>query len=221
MIELLEGAITSPWVYLALFAISTIDGFLPIVPSETMVITAGVFAASGDPNLALVIGAAALGAFCGDHISYQLGRSAGRGLVGRLRPGSRRQRMFDWADRALTTRGGLLLVVARYIPGGRTAATLTTGAVRYPRRRFALYDALAAASWGLYSASVGYLGGAAFEDDKLRGLLVGLGFAASTAVLIELVRYLRHRTRRSASTVSVDRLPDAPVVEGRADVRAS
>jgi hypothetical protein len=54
MIELLESAITSPWVYLALFAIAVLDGFFPVVPSETMVITAGVFAASGEPNLAAV-----------------------------------------------------------------------------------------------------------------------------------------------------------------------
>src|SRR4051812_40105979 len=116
MIELLEAAITSPWAYLALFAIAALDGFFPVVPSETMVITAGVFAASGEPNLALVIAAAALGAFCGDHISYQIGRSAGTGFTKRLRPGSRRRAAYDWAAKTLATRGGLLLVIARYIP---------------------------------------------------------------------------------------------------------
>lgn len=199
MIELLEAAITSPWVYLALFAIATLDGFFPVVPSETMVITAGVFAASGEPNLALVIAVAALGAFCGDHISYQIGRSAGRGFTRQLRPGGRRRAAFDWAAAALAKRGGVLLVTARYIPGGRTAATMTTGAVRYPRGRFALIDAVAAVSWGLYSASVGYLGGEAFEDDKLKGLLLGLGVAAGMATVVELARYLNHRRRRGTA----------------------
>ena len=196
MIELLEAATTSPWAYLALFAIATLDGFFPVVPSETMVITAGVFAAGGQPDLALVIAAAALGAFCGDHIAYQIGRSAGNGLTRKLRPGSRRRAAFDWAAGALDKRGALLLVTARYIPGGRTAATMTTGAVRYPRAKFAGVDAVAAVSWAVYSASVGYLGGEAFEDDKLKGLLLGLGMAAGMATLIELARCLKHRTNR-------------------------
>jgi membrane-associated protein len=201
MIEILESAITSPWVYLALFAIAVLDGFFPVVPSETMVITAGVFAAGGEPHLAGVIAVAAAGAFLGDHISYQIGRRAGAGLVGRLRPESRRRAAFDWAANALAVRGGLLLVVARYIPGGRTAATMTTGAVGYPRRKFALFAALAAGSWGTYSALVGYVGGAAFEHDKVKGLLFGLGLAAGITVAVEAGRWLHHRRRRSAAGV--------------------
>jgi membrane-associated protein len=204
MFDLLETAITSPWVYLALFAIATLDGFFPVVPSETMVITAGVFAASGEPNLALVILVAAAGAFCGDHISYQIGRSAGQSLVKRLPDRGRRRATFDWAANALQSRGGLLLVVARYIPGGRTAATLTTGAVRYPRRKFALFDAAAAISWGAYSALVGYIGGEAFEDDKLKGLMLGLGLAIGTAIIVELVRFLRHARRRASRRRELD-----------------
>lgn len=193
MFDVLESAITSPWAYLALFAIAAIDGFFSVVPSETMVITAGVFAASGEPELVPVIGAAAAGAFAGDHISYHIGRRAGGGLAHRLRPGSRRRVAYDWAANALAARGGLLLVVARYVPGGRTAATMTMGAVRYPRGRFAMFDGLAAGSWGMYSALVGYLGGAAFQHDKVKGLLFGLGLAVGMTILVEAVRWLRRR----------------------------
>ena len=204
MIDVLESAITSPWVYLALFAIAVLDGFFPVVPSETMVITAGVFAAGGDPDLAAVIGVAAAGAFVGDHISYWIGRRAGAGMVRRLRPGSRRHAAFTWAADALAVRGGLLLVVARYVPGGRTAATMTTGAVGFPARRFAMFDALAAGSWALYSALVGYLGGAAFEHDTLKGLAFGLGLAAGVTVLVEAARFLLRR-RNQAGLVGDDR----------------
>jgi membrane-associated protein len=219
MIEMLEAAITSPWVYLALFAIATLDGFFPIVPSETMVITAGVFAASGEPNLALVIAAAALGAFCGDHISYQIGRTAGRGLSNRLPPASRRRTAFEWAANALAKRGGMLLVVARYIPGGRTAATLTTGAVHYPRGKFALFDAAAATSWAVYSATVGYVGGEAFEDNKLQGLLLGLGIAAGTTVIIELARHVRDRKRTGEHNHSRSAQPATSIDQRRPDNR--
>ena len=43
--DLVEGAMGSPWVYLALCAFAAIDAFFPVVPSESLVISAGVFAA--------------------------------------------------------------------------------------------------------------------------------------------------------------------------------
>ncbi|MEU9891739.1 DedA family protein [Sphaerisporangium sp. NPDC051011] len=189
LLDLLNNVMTSPWVYLALFALAAVDGFFPAVPSETAVITAGVFAATGKPNLALVILVAALGAFAGDHISYLIGRHS----VGRLRRGRRAGAAFDWASKALAERGGMVLVIARYIPGGRTAVTLTMGGVRYPLRSFTPFDALAAGSWALYSGLVGYLGGMAFENDPIKGLLLGFTVAVTIAVTTEIVRHVRRR----------------------------
>ncbi|MDR7325414.1 MULTISPECIES: DedA family protein [Catenuloplanes] len=219
MIELLEAAVTSPWVYLALFGVALLDAFFPAVPGETMVITAGVFAVSGEPNLALVIVAAAAGAFCGDHISYQIGHSTG--LARRLPATGRRRAAFDWAKAALDRRGGVLLVIARYIPGGRTAATLTMGACGYPRGRFAAYDALAVTSWALYSGLIGFLGGKAFEENKLLGVLFALGMAIALTVTIELVRWLLARRRKTAAPVSVTETtvpaPAEPALASAAD----
>lgn len=195
ILELVHGAMSSPWIYLALFAFAAIDGFFPAVPSESLVITAGVFAATGEPNIVLVIAVSALGAFVGDHTSYLIGRSAG-GRLDRLRHGTKRRKTYDWAGRTLAERGGLILVIARYIPGGRTAATMTMGAVRYPLRSFSFFDAIAALSWGLFSGLVGYIGGMAFEEDPLKGLLLGFGIAVAITVLVEVVRHVRQRRSR-------------------------
>lgn len=190
ILDFLHQTITSPWVYVAILLVAAVDAFFPAVPSETAVITAGVFAAAtGAPNLPLVILAAAAGAFVGDHISYALGKSS----IGRLRGRGKAQAVFDWADRALRERGGLVLVIARYIPGGRTATTVTAGAVAYPRRRFAFFDAIAAVSWGCYATVIGYVGGAAFENDPIRGLLLGFGIAIAVTIVVEAVRYVRRR----------------------------
>jgi membrane protein DedA with SNARE-associated domain len=189
VLDLLQQTMDSPWIYPALFAIAVLDGFFPVVPSETAVITAGVFAATGSPELLPVVAVAAAGAMAGDHISYAIGRRTGIGR--RLPAQGRRRRAFDWARQALLTRGGLALIVARYVPGGRTAVTLTTGAIGYPVRTFVRFDAIAAGSWALYSTLVGYAGGMAFEQDPVRGLLVGLGFALAVAATVEIVRYVR------------------------------
>ena len=196
VLPLIESVMSSPWVYLLLFAVAAVDGFFPLVPSEASVITAGVFAASGGPNLALVVLVAALGAFVGDQVSYGLGRLGGP----RVRGGSgRRAAALDAARRALAARGGLIVVVARYFPGARTAVTLTAGAVGWRWRRFAAFAAVAAATWGTYSALVGYLGGVAFERDPLKGLLLGFGLAAAITVAVELARHLRSRRPAGAA----------------------
>ena len=188
--DMVEGAMSSPWIYLALCAFAAIDGFFPLVPSESLVVSAGVFAATGEPNLVAVIGVAALGAFAGDHISYLLGRTAG----GRVGPGTRKAAALERGGKLLADRGGTILIVCRYIPGARTAITLTAGATRYPLRSFSLFDGIAALSWGAYSALVGYVGGAAFEDAPLKGLALGLGIALTVTLMVELTRHLRgHR----------------------------
>ena len=192
-LTLAENVVASPWLYLVLFAVAAADGFFPLVPSESSVITAGVFAATGEPSLVLVIVAAALGAFAGDQISYALGRAGGPRLYRRARPGSRRRAALDRARAALAQRGGVIIVVARYFPGARTAVTLTAGAVGYRWRRFAGFGVVAAVTWGTYSALVGYLGGVAFERDPLKGLLLGFGLAAAVTAAVEAARFARRR----------------------------
>jgi membrane-associated protein len=184
ILQTIEGMVATPWVYLALFGIAALDGFFPLVPSETLVITLGSFAAAtGEPPFVLVILVAALGALTGDHISYAIGRTSGGRVLTRLRPGGRTSRAYDRVRRMLAERGGLVLIAARYIPGGRTAATVTTGAAGFPLRSFTRYDLIAAGTWAIYSAGLGYLGGAAFEHEPVKGVALGLGLAFSLTVL--------------------------------------
>jgi membrane-associated protein len=201
ILEAIEEFVATPWVYLALFAIAKIDSFFPVVPSETLVITLGVFAASNaEPNIVLVILVAAVGAFAGDHISYWIGRKSGPKIMAKVKPGSRTKKAYDSVGRMLEKRGGLVLITARYIPGGRTACTITTGATKYPLRLFVRYDAIAALSWATYSALIGYIGGAAFKDNPLRGLVMGLGLALAITFLHEGIRMVfeRRKSRRLA-----------------------
>ncbi|WUJ69406.1 DedA family protein [Kribbella soli] len=205
-----DELMSSWWIYLALWGFAALDGFFPAIPSETLVVTAGVFAAStGKPNLYAVIVVAAIGAFIGDHVSYALGRGAGGRVLDRVKPGTKRHAAIQWARRSLEERGGLVLVVARYVPGGRTAVTLTMGSVRYPLRSFTPFAALAAASWGAYCTLVGFIGGKAFEDNPLKGVVLGIGLALAVTLVVELVR---HRLRKRKPQAQVD---PQPVEAGR------
>ena len=193
VLPLVESVVFSPWLYAVLFALAAIDGFFPVVPSETSVITAGVFAAAGDPSVPLIIVAAALGAFAGDQIAYAVGKRTGPRFLQRARHGTRRAAAITRARRALGIRGGTIIIASRYFPGARTAVSMTAGAVGYERRRFTSFGVVAAVTWATYSALVGFLGGVAFEHNVLMGLLLGLALAAAVTAAAELGRHLMRR----------------------------
>jgi membrane-associated protein len=210
VLGLVHDAMSSPWVYAVLFALSMVDAFLPAVPSESVVIAAGAFAAAGQPDLALVIVASALGAFTGDHVSFVIGRYAIPLVVSRT--GRRRRSALDRAARLLDARGGTVIVAARYIPGARTAVTLTAGSVHYPRRRFTGFAALAAATWAVYSSLIGYIGGIAVEQNPVAGVVAGLALAGAITVGAEVTRsiHLRHRAAIGVDGARCDRVLDLP-----------
>ena len=187
----------SGWAYAVVFFVAFLDALLPLVPSETAVITAGVVASGGDLTLALVIPAAAAGAFLGDNSAYLIGRRFGSRAASRFSGGKARRRI-DWAQDQLRERGGELIAVGRFIPGGRTAVTLSAGALRFPWRRFVLFDAAAALGWALYASLLGYFGGRAFENAAWRGLLLAFAIAFAVAGAIELVRWVLKRRRLRA-----------------------
>ena len=185
----------SNWSYLAIFSVALLDAFFPVVPSESAVILAGALAGSGEGlNVFLIILVAWAGAVLGDNISYGIGKFAGEHTVKRLFRSEKAHRGFDWAERQLEERGSYIILVARFIPFGRTAVTFTSGYTKgLPWHRFFRYDLIAGGVWATYATMLGYIGGKQFEEQPWKGVLVGLGIAFSVAALIEVVRKWREK----------------------------
>jgi membrane-associated protein len=120
----------SPLAYLAVFGACALDAVLPIVPSEAVVISASVLATRGELSIWLIALAAAAGGFLGDTGSYVLGRTAGATAARRLFRSPKAKRRLTWAGETLARHGAAIIVVARFIPGGRTATTFTAGTVQ-------------------------------------------------------------------------------------------
>ena len=111
----------------------------------------------------------------------------------------------EWAERSLARWGMQLIVVCRFIPGGRTAVTLTCGLTGYPRRRFTTATAVAAVIWALYAFFIGRLGGRAFADNPWAGLVIAFGASMVISAVIEVIRRLWPRGRRRASAAAARR----------------
>ncbi len=95
MIEWFEDVVSSsPWTYPVEAAFVALDGFFPVVPGETVIISAAVLASGGDLVIWLVALAAFAGALAGDNVSYMLGATAGRPAARRLFTGERSKTML-------------------------------------------------------------------------------------------------------------------------------
>jgi membrane-associated protein len=212
---LFELAVSSPLSYLAAFLLPCLDAILPLLPSETVVIGLGVATAgSTDPRIALLVALAAFGAFAGDNLAYLIGRRFGPFAERRFFSGERGVRSRAWAERTLNHFGGRLIVLCRFIPGGRTAVTLTCGIVGYSRRSFVLATACSAVIWASYAFWLGRIGGKAFEDKPWLGFVLAFAVAIGLSALIEIGRRLagRYRARRPRppDPGPDDRDPDGP-----------
>ena len=195
MFESIVDAVSgSNWSYVIVFVIAALDAFFPVVPSEATAIAAGVVAGAGDLRVELLVPAAALGAIVGDNISFGIGHFLGERTVNRFFKGEKAQRRLAWAQRVLDQRGGYLIVVARFIPGGRTATTFTAGFVEtFPWRRFLFFDVIAGVIWGTYTVLLGYFGGRSFEEEPWKGLVLAFGIAIAVTAAVEAYRHLRAR----------------------------
>jgi membrane-associated protein len=188
------------WSYLVIFVVAILDAFIPVVPSETLVVIGGSLSASGDMYFPLVVLAGATGAIIGDNISYWIGHFVGEHTVRRLLASPKWHRRLDWAEKTLHERGAYIILIARFIPGGRTAVTFSAGYIQtFSWRRFIVYDVTAGILWATYAASLGYFGGKTFEDHPFWGLALAIAIAISAGLVIELVRHqLRRRRERAA-----------------------
>jgi membrane-associated protein len=192
--------------YLVIFLLAAFDVVFPILPSETSVVLGGVLAWQGRLNPAAVLAVAAIGAISGDHLSYGLGRWTQRAWKTRRADG-KVARLQAWAAQQLEARGAAVLLVARFIPGGRTASTFVSGRLNYCLPRFSSVTVMAGLLWAAFGTSLGYLGGQTFHENTF--LATALGVAIGTTVGLVVERTMDWRSRRAARLAQAEDPPDA------------
>jgi membrane protein DedA with SNARE-associated domain len=180
----------SYWFYVIILVIAILDSVIPIVPSETLVIIGGVSAGSGSLSLGWVMACAFSGAFIGDHLSYFLGRRASEPITRRYERTEKGKHRLASVIHQIHERGGMLLITARFIPGGRTILTLACGITKQERKWFTGWIIAAAAVWSTYASLLGFIGGKTFEDNHALAFGFAFGCAISVTGVIELARFI-------------------------------
>ncbi|HEV2769834.1 MAG TPA: DedA family protein [Solirubrobacteraceae bacterium] len=191
LVELVTG---SPWVYPFGLAVIVFDAVVPVLPSETLLITGGVLAARGQISPAGLMAVGFAGAVIGDNITYTLGWGYGARARDRLFRSEKARSRLEKAKELLDERPWLV-AVARFVPGGRTAMTFAAGTLAMPRRRFLVYIIPGGLAWSVFVSLLGYVGGPVFQGSFWLPLAASLGFAAVLAAGAEALR--RARARRA------------------------
>lgn len=175
--QVLAGVAVSAWALPLLFALVFGDAFLVVVPGEAAVtVFATLAVATGSPPLALVVGVAAVAAWCGDALCYVVGRRVGLERWRWMRA-RRVQAAFAWARARLHRRTAAVVFTARFIPFARLAVNLTAGASKVPAPRYLGVAAVAATGWAAYQALVGAVVGWLVPGGPVVAVLVSIGVA--------------------------------------------
>ena len=200
--EVLTELSQNPWFLLILFFVAMFDSVFPVLPSEFSVIAGGVAAGAGTLiddqrvlSIVLVILLGALGAFAGDSLGYLIGNKSDKLLTRVFFRGEKGEKRLEATARQIRKRGGLLLVTARFIPGGRTAMTFSCGLTRQPFIEwFTKWDLLASTLWASYAGLLGFFVAGAVENQGT-AIWLAFGVALSITVIIEIGRWVLERVR--------------------------
>ncbi|TXS29536.1 hypothetical protein EAO71_12830 [Streptomyces sp. ms191] len=161
----LRSLTAGPWIYAAVATSVLLDVFLPVLPSGILVITAATAAATATatstdvPSVLPLLLCAATASVLGDFVAYRLAWRGGARLDRAIARSRRLTRAQERLGTALARGGGLLVVIARFAPAGRSVVSLGAGAARRRIKEFLPWSALAGVVWAGYSVALGWLGG--------------------------------------------------------------
>jgi membrane protein DedA with SNARE-associated domain len=186
------------WGYLLLFALTA----APLMPNGSLVMASAALAGQGHMSAALVVLAVLSGTLSGDLLLYGFVRWTRHRLPGhRARPVSRGLRgrflrLLRRAEAQVHRNGTAVLVMMRFIPGGRATGAAAAGLGSYPATRYATAAILAETSWTALYVTVGYTGGKAAP-----GPLLAVAAAVVMGSVMSLVGLCLRRCHRADKAV--------------------
>jgi membrane-associated protein len=168
------------------------------LPGDSLLITAGVIAATGELNILLLNVLLSAAAIIGDQVGYAIGRRTGPKIF------TREKSFFFAKDHLLRTKafyekhGGKTIVLARFMPFARTFAPVVAGVGEMSYRRFVSYNVFGGIGWVVSMTLIGYFLGTSIPDIErhIHKVVAIVIFLSLLPALIELVR---HRLRPRVS----------------------
>src|SRR5690349_21813212 len=132
------------------------------LPGDSLLVTAGIFAARGDLDISTLNICLSIAAVVGDSVGYSIGRRTGPKIFKRENSLLFRRKHLLAAQEFYEKHGGFTIVVARFIPIIRTFAPVVAGVAGMHYRRFISYNIWGGTLWVLFTTLAGYFLGRFF-----------------------------------------------------------
>ncbi|MBI4443085.1 MAG: VTT domain-containing protein [Acidobacteria bacterium] len=164
------------------------------LPGDSLLVTAGIFAAAGYLDVIALLVLASGCAVAGDQVGYFIGRHAGQTLYSR--PDSRffKQSHLARARAFYEKYGAKTIVLARFVPIVRTFAPAVAGTAAMNYRRFVTYNVFGGVLWVWSMVLLGYFLGTAIPNISEHIHWV-IAIVVLLSILPAVVEVLRARRR--------------------------
>jgi membrane-associated protein len=166
------------------------------LPGDSLLVTAGVFAASGQLHISQLLLFVPLCAIVGDQIGYWIGRKAGQALYRREDSLVFRKRHLQRAHEFYEKYGGKTVILARFVPIVRTFCPPVAGAAQMPYGRYFAYDVAGGLLWGGGMVLGGY-----FLGRQIPNISENIHYVIAVVIFLSLLPPIISvlRTRNSGS----------------------
>jgi membrane-associated protein len=171
------------------------------LPGDSLLFTAGLFAAQGTLSLPVILVGCFVAAVAGDQVGYLFGKRVGPALF--RRPDSRffRQEYVERAQHFFARYGAKTIVLARFVPIVRTFAPILAGVGRMPYRTFVTFNVVGGLLWAIGVTLLGYALGEMIPDiDTYLLPIIAVIIALS---LMPIALEWRRNRKAKASAVNV------------------
>jgi membrane-associated protein len=166
------------------------------LPGDSLLFTAGVFAARGDLNYPVIAVGCFVAAVAGDQVGYAFGNRVGPALFRREDSRFFKKEYVEKAQSYFERYGAKTIVLARFVPIVRTFAPIVAGVGSMSYRTFVTYNVIGGLLWGVGITSLGFALGNAIDIDRyLLPVIAGIVLLSVLPVLIEIRRERRKAAR--------------------------
>ena len=153
------SALVKDFGYLGIFITLFLESGIPFgffLPGDSLLFTAGLLASQHYLNIAGIIVISVAAAILGNNAGYYTGKRFGRRLFKNDKSFWFSPKRLDEAGDFFEKEGPLSLVLARFIPAGRTFVPIAAGAAKMRYRTFLLFNALGGLLWGIALPVLGF-----------------------------------------------------------------